>query len=85
MHLRRRPALDDPTVAQYRDAIGDRQRILPIARRIDHRPVLGPQTEAMQIAHKRAPGSGVRERWVVDEVVNKEQRPVGVNFSCPLD
>ena len=43
------------------------------SRRIDHRPVLGPQTEAMQIAHKRAPGSGVRERWVVDEVVNKEQ------------
>ena len=40
-HTRRRPALDDPTVVQYRDAIGDRQRILSIARRIDHRPVLG--------------------------------------------
>ena len=27
----------------------------------------------MQIAHKRATSSGVRERWVADEVVNKQQ------------
>ena len=63
-HTRRRPALDDPTVVQYRDAIGDRQRILSIARRIDHHPVLGPHTEAMQIAHTRATsGASVIKCW----------------------